>query len=66
MINSVTSEDGKLYLSFLDGDTTAYDQLMIRHGDSVIFYLYGYLHDWQDAEDMILEKAGRETASVTR
>jgi RNA polymerase sigma-70 factor (ECF subfamily) len=47
--------DGELYRSFLDGDTTAYDQLMIRYGDSLTIFLFGYLHDWQDAEDLMID-----------
>lgn len=59
MNKSAVPEDGKLYQSFLDGDTTAYDQLMIRHGDSLTLYLYGYMHDWQDAEDLMIEAFAR-------
>ena len=51
--------DGELYSSFLNGDTRVYDQLMIRYGDSLTFYLYGYLHDWQDAEDLMIEAFAR-------
>lgn len=51
--------DGKLYESFRLGDTSAYDQLMIRHGDSLTLYLYGYLHDWHDAEDLMIEAFAR-------
>ena len=47
--------DGELYRGFLDGDTTAYDQLMIRYGDSLTMYLFGYMHDWQDAEDLMID-----------
>ena len=47
--------DEKLYGSFLRGDTSAYDQLMIRYGDSLTLYLYGYIHDWQDSEDLMIE-----------
>lgn len=55
-MNSVgTSSDGKLYESFLAGNTTSYDELMIRYGDSLTIYLYGYLHDWHDAEDQMIE-----------
>ncbi|MBE5871084.1 MAG: hypothetical protein E7294_07490 [Lachnospiraceae bacterium] len=53
MNNEVTPDDGKLYERFLAGDTTSYDELMIRYGDRLTFYLYGYLHDWQDAEDQM-------------
>ena len=59
MNKSGITEDGKLYRSFLNGDTTAYDRLMIRHGDSLTLYLFGYLHDWQDAEDLMIEAFAR-------
>ena len=32
---------------------------MIRHGDSLTFYLYGYLHDWHTAEDLMIEAFAR-------
>ena len=51
--------DDLLYDSFLRGDTTAYDQLMIRYGDGLLFYLKGYLRDWQDAEDLMIEAFAR-------
>ena len=51
--------DSELYKSFLAGDTKAYDQLMIRYGDSLTFYLFGYLHDWHDAEDLKIEAFAR-------
>lgn len=51
--------DGELYRSFLDGETTAYDQLVTRYGDSLTMYLFGYLHDWQNAEDMVIEAFAR-------
>ncbi len=51
--------DGELYRRFLDGDRDSYDQLLIRHGDSLTMYLYGYLHDWDDAEDLMIEAFAR-------
>ena len=51
--------DGVLYDQFLRGETSAYDQLMIRHGDSLTRYLYGYLHDWHEAEDLMIEAFAR-------
>lgn len=52
------SED-ELYSLFLLGDTRSYDALMLQCKDSLIFYLYGYLHDWQDAEDLMIEAFAR-------
>ncbi len=54
-----TYSDSKLYDSFRGGYTKAYDQLMIRYGDSLTMYLYGYLHDWQDSEDLMIEAFAR-------
>ena len=51
--------DDELYGSFLQGDTTAYDQLMIRYGDALLLYLSGYLHDWHEAEDHMIEAFAR-------
>ena len=36
-----TIKDDELYNRFLDGDTSSYDQLMIIHGENLIFYIYG-------------------------
>ena len=55
MSNFETMSDDLLYSSFLQGETIAYDQLMIRYGDSLVLYLNGYLHDWQEAEDLMIE-----------
>lgn len=60
------SEDSKLYNDFLRGNTAAYDQLMIRYGDSLTFFLYGYLHDWQDSEDLMIEAFARIMAKKPR
>ena len=51
--------DHELYSLFLTGDNSSYDQLMIRYGDSLTFYLNGYLHNWQDAEDLMIEAFAR-------
>lgn len=58
--------DGELYSSFLAGDKDAYDKLLIRHGDSLTVYLYGCLHDWDDAEDMMIEAFARIMAKRPR
>ena len=51
--------DYELYNSYLSGDSTAYDQLMLRYGDSLTVFLYGYLHNWEDAEDLMIEAFAR-------
>ena len=47
--------DDELYSQFLAGDPSSYDQLMIRYGDPLTFYLNGYTHDLQDAEDLMID-----------
>ena len=32
---------------------------MVRYGDKLTFYLYGYLHTVEDAEDMMIEAFAR-------
>ena len=51
--------DDELYREFLSGNTKAYDELMVRYGDKLTFYLYGYLHTFEDAEDMMIEAFAR-------
>jgi RNA polymerase sigma-70 factor (ECF subfamily) len=53
------ASDNELYNAYLSGDSTAYDELMIRYGDSLTFFLYGYLHNWEDAEDLMIEAFAR-------
>ena len=51
--------DYELYKSYLSGDSASYDQLMLRYGDSLTVFLYGYLHNWEDAEDLMIEAFAR-------
>jgi RNA polymerase sigma-70 factor (ECF subfamily) len=51
--------DDDLYREFILGDNAAYDQLMIRHGDSLLIYLNGYIHNLHDAEDLMIEAFAR-------
>ena len=53
------TNDDTLYQHFLQGDTASYDELMIRYGDRLTFYLHGYLHDINDAEDLMIEAFAR-------
>ena len=57
--NDTSRSDEDLYAGFLKGERTAYDDLMRRHGDSLLWYLYGIVHDYQDAEDMMIESFAR-------
>ena len=51
--------DDELYARFLAGDNAAYDALMIRYGDSIVVYINAYLHNWQDAEDLMIDAFAR-------
>ena len=51
--------DDELYSRFLAGDTASYDELMMRHGDGLVVYINGYLHNWQDAEDLMIDAFAR-------
>lgn len=54
-----SENDHQLYLRFLSGETAALDELMLRHGDSLISYLHAVLHNRQDAEDLMIESFAR-------
>ena len=47
--------DDELYRRYLTGDQPAGDQLMLRYGDALTAYLDGFLHNAQDAEDLMLD-----------
>lgn len=51
--------DDAIYGKFLEGDSSVFDELMLRYGDILTFYLHGITHDWQDAEDMMIEAFAR-------
>ena len=51
--------DDQLYREFLHGKLESYDELMLRYEDSLLLYLNGYLHHWQDAEDLMIEAFAR-------
>lgn len=51
--------DDELYRRFLAGNTAAYDELLIRHGDSLTLYICCYLHNLQDSEDLMIEAFAR-------
>lgn len=48
-----------LYLSGGESGESAIDELMIRYGDSLTVFINGYLHNMQDAEDMMIEAFAR-------
>ena len=47
--------DEELYARYLAGEMSAGDQLMLRHGDALTAYLAAFLHNDQDAEDLMLD-----------
>lgn len=47
--------DDQLYQQFLAGDQSAGDELMLRYGDALTAYLDAFLHNKQDAEDLMLD-----------
>ena len=47
--------DDELYRTYLAGDESAGDELMLRYGDSLTTYLSAILHSTQDAEDLMLD-----------
>lgn len=51
--------DDILYKQFRSGDTASYDELMIRYGDRLTFYLHGYIHDLHESEDLMIEAFAR-------
>ena len=51
--------EDELYSRFLAGDDASYDELLVRLGDALILYINGYLHDWRDSEDLMIEAFSR-------
>ena len=47
--------ENELYRRYLAGDASAGDQLMLRLGDALTAYLNAFLHNAQDAEDIMLD-----------
>jgi RNA polymerase sigma-70 factor (ECF subfamily) len=47
--------DDKLYRAYLAGDQSAGDQLMLRYADGLTAYLAAFLHNDEDAEDLMLD-----------
>ncbi|MBR5230510.1 MAG: sigma-70 family RNA polymerase sigma factor, partial [Firmicutes bacterium] len=47
--------DERLYLQYHSGDRKAADELVERYGDALTIYIYGFLGDIQEAEDLMIE-----------
>ncbi len=51
--------DETLYRRYLSGDESGLESLMERYGNSLTFYINGYIHDVHDAEDLMIEAFAR-------
>ncbi|MEG1684023.1 MAG: RNA polymerase sigma factor [Oscillospiraceae bacterium] len=58
--------DEQLYQSYLDGDDNGLRELMERYGNSLTLYINGIIHDFHDAEDLMLEAFSRMLAKEPR
>ena len=47
--------DDQLYQQYLSGESAAGDQLMLRYARALTAYIAAFLHNDQDAEDLMLE-----------
>ena len=48
--------DGQLYIRYLrEGDKEALRALFLKHKDSLTFFLYGIVHDAEDAEELMMD-----------
>ncbi len=53
--NNTIPSDDELYNDYLKGDSAAGDQLLLRYGDSLASYLFSFIGDYHDAEDLMLD-----------
>lgn len=49
------STDEACYLAYLNGQDAGLEQLMEQYGTKLTLYLNGYLHDMQEAEDLMID-----------
>ena len=47
--------DEQLYSRLLQGDNTALDELLVRHKEGLTFFIYGVVHNLEDAEDLMMD-----------
>jgi len=47
--------DETLCRRYLEGDDSALSELLERYGQKLVFYINGYLHDLNEAEDLMIE-----------
>lgn len=48
-------DDEKLYEQYLNGSEEAAEELVESYADSLTLYIYGFIQDMQDAEDLMIE-----------
>ncbi|MEG2176649.1 MAG: RNA polymerase sigma factor [Oscillibacter sp.] len=60
------AQDEQLYQNYLDGDEDGLRELMDRYGNSLTLYISGIIHDFHDAEDLMLEAFSRMLAKEPR
>ena len=51
--------DEELYGKYLDGDESAVDWLVSRYGNKLTCYINGYIADFHEAEDIMIESFAR-------
>lgn len=47
--------DEELYSRYLQGDNEAIDELLVRHKEGLTWFLYGVIHNKDDAEDLMMD-----------
>lgn len=47
--------DEELYFEYLHGDNNALDELLVRHKNGIIWFVYGFVKNMEDAEDLMMD-----------
>ncbi|MCR5249393.1 MAG: sigma-70 family RNA polymerase sigma factor [Lachnospiraceae bacterium] len=59
--------DETLYLRFLEEqDEALFRELLLRHQNSLIYFLYGYVHSYEDAEELMIDTFAIAASGTTR
>ncbi len=59
-------KDEALFAAYLGGEGNALCILMERHGNALMLYINGYIHDIHEAEDLMIEAFSRMVAAKPR
>lgn len=54
-MEAAMAADDELYSRFLAGDTSAFDELILRYTGRLVLYLNGLTHNMADAEDLVID-----------